>query len=152
MVRTVQSSTIISFHPKLRKATAKRLHSLINRTGRSVYWSKNFESSNDPTCLFLCFLWYAMYEWDEVFEVLYSHINQLVSPVLVTRVILGVIRSVRCFTGTIGPRRRKHQEDAGLAHLESTPTVLSEPPRRFPEIRSFCAGDRESCDARPFCN
>ncbi|KAI9457687.1 hypothetical protein HD554DRAFT_2029943 [Boletus coccyginus] len=82
MVRTVQSSTIISFHPKLRKATAKRLHSLINRTGRSVYWSKNFERSNDPTCLFLCFLWYAMYEWDEVFEVLYSHINQLEQSVL----------------------------------------------------------------------
>ncbi|KAH0826404.1 hypothetical protein J3R83DRAFT_5376 [Lanmaoa asiatica] len=79
MVRAVQTSTIISYHPKLRSATAEQLHSLINRTGRSVYWQKIFEKSKDPTCLFLCFLWYAMYEWDEVFEILYAHINQLVS-------------------------------------------------------------------------
>ena len=91
MVRTVQSSTIISYHPKMRRTTADRLHSLINRTGRSVYWSKNFERSKDPTCLFLCFLWYAMYEWDEVFETLYAYINQLVSTALVT----GIIRCIR---------------------------------------------------------
>ena len=91
MVRTVQSSTIISYHPKLRRATAERLHSLINRTGRSVYWSKNFARSKDPTCLFLCFLWYAMYEWDEVFEILYAYINQLVS----TALVMGIIRCIR---------------------------------------------------------
>ena len=82
MVRHVESNTIISYHPKLRRTTAKQLYSLINRTGNSVYWSKIFEKSKDPTCLFLCFLWYAMYEWDEVFEILYSHINQLVSIAL----------------------------------------------------------------------
>ncbi|KAF8550189.1 hypothetical protein OG21DRAFT_1446946 [Imleria badia] len=82
MVRDVQSSTIISYHPKLRRRTADQLHSLINRTGRSVYWSKNFQRSKDPTCLFLCFLWYAMYEWDEVFEILYSHVNHLEQQVL----------------------------------------------------------------------
>ncbi|KAF8123855.1 hypothetical protein EV363DRAFT_1587052 [Boletus edulis] len=82
MVRNVQSSTIISIHPKSRKKTADQLHSLINRTGRSVYWSKNFVNSKDPTCLFLCFLWYAMYEWDELFETLYSHINELEQKVL----------------------------------------------------------------------
>ncbi|KAN0082953.1 hypothetical protein V8E55_008748, partial [Tylopilus felleus] len=82
MVRHVESNTIISYHPKLRRTTAKQLYSLINRTGNSVYWSKIFEKSKDPTCLFLCFLWYAMYEWDEVFEILYSHINQLEQLVL----------------------------------------------------------------------
>ena len=83
MVRTVQSSTIISCHPELRRTTAEQLHTLINRTGRSVYWSKIFDRSKDPTCLFLCFLWYAMYQWDEVFEILYAHINWLVSMALV---------------------------------------------------------------------
>jgi hypothetical protein len=99
MVRAVESSTIISCHPKFRRATADQLHSLINRTGRSVYWSKIFEKSKDPTCLFLCFLWYAMYAWDEVFEVLFAHINSLVSTVL------GDGDSVSCFfIGTIGSR------------------------------------------------
>jgi hypothetical protein len=148
MVRTVQSSTIISYHPKLRRTTAERLYSLINRTGRSVYWSKNFDRSKDPTCLFLCFLWYAMYEWDEAFEILYTYINQLVSTALVT----GIIRCIRIFTGTIGSRQREYQGDAGLAHFACTSTLLSEPPRRFPEIRSLCAGDRESCDAGSFCD
>ena len=98
MVRTVQSSTIISYHPKLRQRTAKQLHSLINRTGRSVYWTKIFEKSKDPTCLFLCFLWYAMYEWDEVFEILYAHINHLVSMAPVA----GIITTFFFFTGTKG--------------------------------------------------
>ena len=93
MVRTVESSTIVSYHPKLRAGTANQLHSLINRTGRSVYWSKLFGRSKDPTCLFLCYLWYAMYEWDEVFEILYTHINSLVSIVFGT----GTIRYIHWF-------------------------------------------------------
>ncbi|KAH7890287.1 hypothetical protein F5I97DRAFT_7352 [Phlebopus sp. FC_14] len=86
MVRNTKSSTIISYHPSssLRRTSAKRLHSLIRRTGESVYWSKIFASSRDPTFLFLCFLWYALYAWDEAFEVLYAHINWLESRVLST--------------------------------------------------------------------
>ncbi|KAF9237252.1 hypothetical protein BU15DRAFT_48954 [Melanogaster broomeanus] len=84
MVRNTTSSTIISYHPNLRRTSAKRLHSLVQRTGQSVYWSKIFKSSGDPTFLYLCFLWYALYEWDEALEVLYSHINWLEHKVLDT--------------------------------------------------------------------
>lgn len=148
MVRSAQTSTIISYHPKLRRTTAEQLHRLINRTGRSVYWSKLFERSKDPTCLFLCFLWYAMYEWDEVFEILYAHINQRVS----TTLVMGIVRCIVSFTGTTRSRRWRYQGDARLAHFASTPTLLSGPSRRFPEIRSLCAGDCEPRDARSFCD
>ncbi|KAG9311168.1 hypothetical protein JVU11DRAFT_8235 [Chiua virens] len=77
MVRGARTSTILSYHPEMREGTADQLHSLIHRTGDSVYWQKLFERSKDPTCLLLCFLWYAMYEWDELFETLYAHINTL---------------------------------------------------------------------------
>jgi len=83
MYRTSATSTIISYHPtsELQRTSAKRLQSLAQRTGDSVYWSKNFAASKDPTFLFLAILWYALYEWDEAFEVLYRYINTLVSNV-----------------------------------------------------------------------
>ncbi|KAH7882413.1 hypothetical protein F5I97DRAFT_1987033 [Phlebopus sp. FC_14] len=86
MVRTVESNTIISYHPNadLQRTSAKRLQSLVQRTGDSVYWSKIFAKSKDPTFLFLAILWYALYAWDEAFEVLYAHINNLESSVLTT--------------------------------------------------------------------
>ncbi|KAF8841445.1 hypothetical protein BDN67DRAFT_1010645 [Paxillus ammoniavirescens] len=87
MVRNTKSSTVISYHPNLRRTSAKRLHHLVQRVGQSVYWSKIFESSKDPTFLFLCFLWYGIYEWDEAFEILYTHINWLEHKVLDTNKI-----------------------------------------------------------------
>ncbi|KAI6104303.1 cora-like Mg2+ transporter protein-domain-containing protein [Pisolithus sp. B1] len=66
------------------KTSAKRLQSLVQRTGDSVYWSKLFSSSKDPTFVFLAILWYALYAWDEAFEVLYQHIKKLESRVLGT--------------------------------------------------------------------
>ncbi|KAI6127961.1 hypothetical protein EDD16DRAFT_1551259 [Pisolithus croceorrhizus] len=86
MVRGKKSSTIISYHPisHLQKTSAKRLQSLVQRTGDSVYWSKLFDKSKDPTFVFLAILWYALYAWDESFEVLYRHINRLESKVLGT--------------------------------------------------------------------
>ncbi|KIK80758.1 hypothetical protein PAXRUDRAFT_833344 [Paxillus rubicundulus Ve08.2h10] len=87
MVRNTKSSTVISYHPNLRRASAKRLHRLVQRIGQSVYWSKIFESSKDSTFFFLCFLWYAIYEWDEAFEILYAHINWLEHKVLDTNKI-----------------------------------------------------------------
>ncbi|KAI6021825.1 cora-like Mg2+ transporter protein-domain-containing protein [Pisolithus microcarpus] len=86
MVRRKDSSTIISYHPisHLKKTSAKRLQSLVQRTGDSVYWSKLFVRSKDPTFVFLAILWYALYAWDESFEVLYRHINKLESQVLGT--------------------------------------------------------------------
>ncbi|KIN96961.1 hypothetical protein M404DRAFT_925566 [Pisolithus tinctorius Marx 270] len=86
MVRTGESSTIISYHPisNVKKTSAKRLQSLVQRTGDSVYWSKLFAKSRDPTFVFLAILWYALYAWDETFEALYRHINKLESEVLRT--------------------------------------------------------------------
>ncbi|KAF8416145.1 hypothetical protein L210DRAFT_3429843, partial [Boletus edulis BED1] len=84
MHRTSTTSTIISYHPssELQRTSAKRLQSLMQRTGDSVYWSNIFKRSKDPTFLFLATLWYALYAWDEAFEVLYRHINALESDVL----------------------------------------------------------------------
>ncbi|KAI5996503.1 hypothetical protein F5J12DRAFT_785455 [Pisolithus orientalis] len=86
MVRKRDSSTIISYHPisNLKKTSAKRLQSLVQRTGDSVYWSKLFAKSRDPTFVFLAILWYALYAWDETFDALYRHINKLESEVLRT--------------------------------------------------------------------
>lgn len=86
MVRSEGSSTIISYHPSSswRRPSAKRLHSLVNRAGQSVYWQKIFAKSKDPTFLFLAILWYALYAWDQAFESLYTHINWLESQVLLT--------------------------------------------------------------------
>lgn len=59
--------------------SAKRLQSLVQRTGDSVYWSNIFKKSKDPTFHFLAILWYALYAWDEAFEVLFRYINAIVS-------------------------------------------------------------------------
>lgn len=80
MHRTSTTSTIISYHPssELQRTSAKRLQSLVQRTGDSVYWSNIFKRSKDPTFHLVAILWYALYEWDEAFEVLYCYINSLV--------------------------------------------------------------------------
>lgn len=86
MVRSEDSSTIISYHPSssFRRPSPKKLHSLIYRAGQSVYWQKIFSQSKDPTFLFLAILWYALYAWDQAFESLYTHIVWLESQVLLT--------------------------------------------------------------------
>ena len=65
MVRNVESSTIISYHPESTSESAsspaKRLHSLMRLVGDSVYWQNIFSNSKDPTFLFLAMLWYALY-------------------------------------------------------------------------------------------
>jgi len=69
LIRKKDSSTIITYHPSLPgRTTAKR----------SVYWTKIFTASKDPTFFFLAILWYALYSWDEAFEVLYLDITHLV--------------------------------------------------------------------------
>ncbi|KAL4068577.1 hypothetical protein V8B97DRAFT_848741 [Scleroderma yunnanense] len=89
MVRGRKTSTIISYHPiDLKTTSAKRLCSLVQRTGDSVYWSKIFDRTTDPTFLFLAILWYALYAWDEAFEALYHHISKLESEVLRTNDIV----------------------------------------------------------------
>lgn len=83
MVRHVESSSIISYHPRQR-TSAKRLHALIQRTSNSVYWSKMFKASSDPTLLLLTYLWYVLYAWDETFEELCKYISWLETQVLNT--------------------------------------------------------------------
>ncbi|KAI9572275.1 cora-like Mg2+ transporter protein-domain-containing protein [Boletus coccyginus] len=78
MVRSTGDNTIISYHhhSELQRTTARRLQSLVQRTGDSVYWSKIFHRSKDPTFVFLTILWYALYAWDEALEVLHAHLTQ----------------------------------------------------------------------------
>ncbi|KAG1837319.1 hypothetical protein DFJ58DRAFT_669005 [Suillus subalutaceus] len=86
MVRGVKTSTVISYHPDSTwcRTSAKRLHSLMQLVGGSVYWQKIFEKSEDPTFYFIAILWYALYAWDESFELLYKHVSELEAKVLQT--------------------------------------------------------------------
>ncbi|KXN85113.1 hypothetical protein AN958_11690 [Leucoagaricus sp. SymC.cos] len=79
-----EGHTIISYHAprKFRATQAKTLCDRFQLTGCSVYWSKIFERSKDPTFAFLSLLWYALYAWDESLEALYNHICFLESNVL----------------------------------------------------------------------
>ncbi|KAG1898680.1 cora-like Mg2+ transporter protein-domain-containing protein [Suillus fuscotomentosus] len=79
-----KESTIISYHPEStgQLTSAKHLRSLIQLVGKSVYWQKIFDKSKDPTFLFLAFLWYALYEWDESLDSLYSYVSELELQVL----------------------------------------------------------------------
>ena len=80
MVRSVKTSTIISYHPESPwcQTSAKLIHSLTRLVGESVYWQIIFSKTKDPTFLFLAILWYALYAWDESFEHLYKHVSELV--------------------------------------------------------------------------
>jgi hypothetical protein len=80
MIRDVKTSTIIYYHPESKLPSAHRLHSLMLLVGESVYWKNIFSKSNDPTFLLLAILWYALYTWDESFELLYKHVSKLVRP------------------------------------------------------------------------
>ncbi|KAG1888186.1 hypothetical protein F4604DRAFT_1877351 [Suillus subluteus] len=72
MIREKNSSTIITYHPALRdRTTAERLHQVMERAG------------GNPTFFFLAILWYALYAWDEAFEVLYNRIKDLISVTFV---------------------------------------------------------------------
>jgi Mg2+ and Co2+ transporter CorA len=78
MIREKNSSTIITYHPPLHdRTTAGRLCQVMERAGGSLYWNKIFMASEDPTFFFLVILWYALYAWDETFEVLYNRIKDL---------------------------------------------------------------------------
>ncbi|KAG2149644.1 hypothetical protein BD769DRAFT_1649081 [Suillus cothurnatus] len=78
MIREKNSSTIITYHPPLHdRTTAERLCQVMERAGGSLYWNKIFMASEDPTFFFLVILWYALYAWDETFEVLYNRIKDL---------------------------------------------------------------------------
>ena len=97
LVRDINGSTIISYHPTLNITTTTarflyerirfagtskliiNFHSLIQLSGQSVYWQSMFQKSHDPSLVLLTFIWHAMYAWDEALEDLYEHICFLVS-------------------------------------------------------------------------
>ncbi|KAG9311757.1 hypothetical protein JVU11DRAFT_8000 [Chiua virens] len=84
IIRNTTTSTMISYHPHLKfyASSANRLQSLVKRTGDSVYWANIFKGSKDPTFLLLAILWYALYAWDEAFELLGRYISALEHDVL----------------------------------------------------------------------
>ncbi|KAN0085871.1 hypothetical protein V8E55_007005 [Tylopilus felleus] len=78
MVRSSDSENIIMsyhHHSKLPRTTARRLQSLVHRTGDNVYWQKIYEKSKDPTFVLLAILWYAFYAWEEALEVFHVHLS-----------------------------------------------------------------------------
>ncbi|KAF9261068.1 hypothetical protein L218DRAFT_931294 [Marasmius fiardii PR-910] len=85
------TSTIISYHPLsppgCEATTASTMCTRLLAAGRSVYWSRIFQSTvptGDPTFVALSLLWYAMYAWDEVMELLLSEVGWLESQTLST--------------------------------------------------------------------
>ena len=81
LIRNLKGSTMISYHPilNLPTTTAHYLHERIRFAGQSVYWQSMFQRSPDPTLVLLCFIWHALYGWDEALESLYQHILSLVT-------------------------------------------------------------------------
>ncbi|KAF5384252.1 hypothetical protein D9615_003334 [Tricholomella constricta] len=87
LIRSVEESTIISFHPVIKNhptTDALYLHDRIRFAGQSVYWQSIFQKSPDPTFVLLTFVWHAMYAWDEALQHLYNHICWLETKVLTT--------------------------------------------------------------------
>ncbi|KAG6828451.1 hypothetical protein H0H92_007936 [Tricholoma furcatifolium] len=86
LIRNVEGSTIISFHPRTDHpvTTAHWLRDRIRYAGQSVYWQTIFQNSPDPTFVLLTFVWHALYAWDEALEDLYNHICWLESKVIST--------------------------------------------------------------------
>ncbi|KAG7095107.1 hypothetical protein E1B28_005892 [Marasmius oreades] len=85
------TSTIISYHPPsssgYQATSASTMRMRLLAAGRSVYWSRIFQSTvpvGDPTFVALSMLWYAMYAWDEVIELLLSEVGWLESQTLST--------------------------------------------------------------------
>jgi len=122
MVRERNTSTIISYHPisNFKTTSAQHLRSLVQRTGDSVYWSKIFDKSKDPTFLFLAILWYALYAWDEAFEALYKHITTLVRTVIDCLILFSTnIQEAQVLrTNEIELTRELHKVEAHLLHYK----------------------------------
>ncbi|KIJ63179.1 hypothetical protein HYDPIDRAFT_113782 [Hydnomerulius pinastri MD-312] len=137
MVRTSTTSTIISYHPssELQRTSAKRLQSLVQRTGDSVYWSKIFAKSKDPTFVFLAILWYALYAWDEAFEVLYKHINTLESRVLTTNDINLTRELHKLQAHLLYYQQLLHDFRKAVVFVKTTPNPAMEAPSITPQER-----------------
>ncbi|KAF8153225.1 hypothetical protein B0H34DRAFT_722697 [Crassisporium funariophilum] len=85
LIRNINGSTIISFHPSFNipTTTAPFLHERIRYAAQSTYWQNIFQQSSDPTFVLLILLWHAIYSWDEALEDLYTHICFLETGVII---------------------------------------------------------------------
>ncbi|PPQ80936.1 hypothetical protein CVT26_014746 [Gymnopilus dilepis] len=79
VVRNINGSTILSFHPSSNflTTTAPLQHERILSAGQSVHWQSVFQKSVDSTFVLLTFVWQAIYAWDEALENLSDHISFL---------------------------------------------------------------------------
>ena len=104
MIRNKETNTIISYHhhSDLQKTTARHLRSLVQRTSDSVYWSKLYGKSKDPTLAFLAILWYALYAWDEALEAFYEHLSEE----LVSQYSVDIYLGSMTLAGSEGCRRQ----------------------------------------------
>ena len=142
MVRNTEENIIISYHhnSEFQKTTAKRLQSLVQRTGDSVYWQKIYEKSKDPTFVFLAILWYALYAWDEALEVLYAHLSEQ----LVRERFLDVYS---CLDGS-----RRNPSTLARRHTSSTRENCTSCKHIFCTINNFSATSlnrSSSCEILP---
>ncbi|KAH0579219.1 hypothetical protein H2248_003369 [Termitomyces sp. 'cryptogamus'] len=145
MVRSHNSSTIISYHPghEHRSTPAASLHSRLNAVGHSVYWSNMFAEYDDPTLVFLSLLWYALYAWDEVLEVLYAHICWVESRVINLNDIdltqeLHIIQAHLLHYGSLLEDFRK-----SVIFVLKTPFPGLDNPRYTPQLRERSKGHME---------
>ena len=154
MVRERKTSTIISYHAisDVKTTSAQHLRSLVQRTGDSVYWSKIFDKSNDPTFLFLAILWYALYAWDEAFEMLYHHITKLVCTVIDCLILFStnLQESEVLETNEIGLTRELHKVEAHLLHYKQllldfrkSVVFVKDTPNPATELEKMSSSERE---------
>lgn len=79
MVRSRTYSNIISCHPvsDLDTVSGNPLQSFVQRAWGDIYWSKTSMNSKDPISHLLDILYYALYAWEEVCEVLTRYVENL---------------------------------------------------------------------------
>ncbi|KIK18808.1 hypothetical protein PISMIDRAFT_175694 [Pisolithus microcarpus 441] len=92
MVRSRTYSNIISCHPvsNLDTVSGNHLQSFVQRTWGDIHRSKTFMNSKDPISHLLDILYYALYAWEEVCEVLTRYVENLETGASKT----GTIRSL----------------------------------------------------------
>ena len=142
MIRNVKTSTIISYHPESTwcQTSAKHLNKLMLLVGGSVYWQNIFTKTKDPTFLFLTILWYALYAWDESFELLYNHVNILVRNALM-RVAMTLLLT---YSGVGSAAWQSYQGHAAASCPSSASSALPITPPSFQKIGELHRGDPQS--------
>jgi len=120
MVRSVKTSTIISYHPESTwcQTSAKHLHSLTRLVGECLL-AIIFSKTKVPTFLFLAILRYALYAWDESFELLYKHVSELVCNPR-----RGRSNVAHQYSGVGGTARQSYRAHTEASHPRSASSTL----------------------------